>query len=308
MGTMSILRRRLVHVLLGVVAVLLLAYLAVGVVVANQLTMGTHRPLERAASAVQPSFEDVSFQSRVDHLTLRGWLYKAEAPSGRSAIIVHGFRQNRVNLDFNAIGLAQHLLSEHYDVLLFDLRSCGESAGQRFTLGTLEPRDLLGAYDFMRERGYPPGRMAIIGDSMGAAIVIDASPELAAVGALVADSAFARLRPLLDRDLPSNSHLPGFFDPGIYLASGMFGLDADLRPVDRVRAMPARAFLFIHGSADTFVPLANSTELRQASANPESRLLVVPGADHVKSFTANPDLYLSILDPFLDQQIREHGG
>ncbi|HEY8802874.1 MAG TPA: alpha/beta hydrolase, partial [Candidatus Dormibacteraeota bacterium] len=60
--------------------------------------------------------------------------------------------------------------------------------------------------------------------------------------------------------------------------------------------------------ADTFVPLANSTELRQASANPESRLLVVPGADHVKSFTANPDLYLSILDPFLDQQIREHGG
>lgn len=294
--------------LVGLTSVLLLVYFGVGVVVDDRLTTGTHRALERRATAVQSSFEDVTFRSRVDHLVLRGWLFKAPAPSGRSVIIVHGFKQNRVNLDFDAIGLARHLLGEHYDVLLFDLRSCGESAGQRFTLGTLEPRDLLGAYDFLRLRGYRPSRMVVIGDSMGAATAIDAAPELPDVAALVADSAFARLRPLLDRDLPSNSHLPVLFDFGIYAASGLFGLDSDLRPVDRIRALPTRAFLFIHGAADTFIPVSNATELRQASSNAESRLLLVPGADHVKSFTVNPELYLATLDPFLDQQIREHGG
>ena len=305
---MGMLRRRLVQLLLAVVALLLLVYLGVGVVVADRLTIGTHKPLERQATAVQAKFEDVIFASRADHVALRGWLFRAPNPSGRSAILVHGFRQNRVNLDFDAIGLARHLLNEGYDALLFDLRSCGRSAGERFTLGTLEPRDLLGAYDFMRGRGYQPGRMAIIGDSMGGATVVDAAPDLEAVGALVADSAFARLRPLLDRDLPANSHLPAFFDLGIYLAGGLFGLDSDLRPIDRVRGLPGRAFLFIHGAGDSFIPVSNATELRQASANEESRLLIVPGADHVKSFRLHPELYLATLDPFLDQQIREHGG
>jgi len=205
------------------------------------------------------------------------------------------------------VGLAKHLLAERYDVLLFDLRSCGRSAGDRFTLGTLEPRDLLGAYDFLHGRGYRPARMVVIGDSMGAATVIDAAQDLPDVGALVADSAFARVRPLLDRDLPASSHLPPLFDAGIYAVSGLYGLDSDLSPIDSVRRLKNRAFLFIHGEADSFIPPSNSKELREASANSHTKLLLVPGAEHVKSFRDQPALYLATLDPFLEQQIAEHG-
>lgn len=301
-------RRRAPQLILGLLALLVAVYFGVGVYVADRLTMGTHRGLEQSATAVQPRFENVTFASRVDHLAISGWLFRAQAPSGRSAILVHGFRQNRVNRDFNAVGLAQHLLAEGYDVLLFDLRSCGRSAGDRFTLGTLEPRDLLGAFDFLRRRGYRPARMVVIGDSMGAATVIGAAHDLPDVGALVADSAFARLRPLLDRDLPASSHLPSLFDAGIYVVSGLYGLDSELSPIDSVRVLKNRAFLFIHGQADSFIPASNSRELRQASANPHTRLLLVPGADHVKSFRDQPALYLAALDPFLEQQIAEHGG
>lgn len=288
--------------------VLALSYAGISVAMADQLTKGNHLPLSQPGSAVETPFQDVSFPSRVDKLTLRGWLFKSPSASGRSVIVVHGFHQNRVNADFNAIGLARNLLAHGYGVLLFDLRSCGESAGDRFTLATLEPRDLLGAYDFMRQQGYAPARMAVIGDSEGGAVVIDAAKDLGAVGALVADSAFAELRPILDRELPSHTSLPSIFYPGGFVASRLFGLDPDLRPADAVRALPGRAFLFIEGGDDSYVPPVNAGELRTASRNRESLLLVVPKAGHVKSFRTNPTLYLATLYRFFDQQISEKGG
>lgn len=301
-------RRLAIRLAITLVALLVLVYGAVSVGMAFQLTLGDHKPLGAAGGVVETPFENVSFQSRVDHITLRGWLYQAPAPTGRSAIIVHGFRQNRVNKDFDAVDLSKDLLAHGYAVLLFDLRSCGTSGGDRFTLGTLEPRDLLGAYDFMRGRHYAAAKMAVIGDSEGAATVIGAAKALGPVGALVADSSFAELRPILDLHLPENTSLPSVFFPGGELASELFGMNPDLRPVDEVRALPGRAFLFVHGDADTYIPVAHSRQLRQASSNPESQLLIVHGADHVKSYRTNPALYLSTLYHFLDQQIVEHGG
>ena len=292
----------------ALLAVLLLGYAGVSLAMAEQLTIGNHRPLSEPATAVETPFEDVSFLSRVDHIRLRGWLFRSPHPTGRSVIIVHGFHQNRVNDDFNAVGLSRDLLGHGYAVLLFDLRSCGTSGGDRFTLGTLEPRDLLGAYDYMRGRAFQPARMGIIGDSEGAVTVIGAAKDLAPVAALVADSAFARLKPILDAQLPYNTTLPPVFYPGGELAARLFGMDANLRPVDGVRALPKRAFLFFHGGADTYIPLSNGRELRQASANRESALVIVPGADHVKSFRTDPPLYLATLYRFFDQQIAEHRG
>jgi pimeloyl-ACP methyl ester carboxylesterase len=257
---------------------------------------------------VESPFQNVAFPSRVDHLTLRGWLFRAPLPTGRSVIVVHGFHQNRVNADFNAVGLSKDLVAHGYDVLLFDLRSCGASDGDRFTLGTLEPRDLLGAYDYMRGQHYVAAKMAVIGDSEGAATVIGAAKGLESVGALIADSSFAELKPILDAQLPYNTTLPSIFFPGGELASQLFGLNPNLRPVDQVKALPSRAFLFFHGGADSYIPLSNGKELKAASANPESELVVVPGADHVHSFRTDPALYLKTLYSFIDQQVAERAG
>jgi pimeloyl-ACP methyl ester carboxylesterase len=301
-------RARVIRIGAIVAGFLVVGYLLVSFAMAYQLTLGNHRPLGAAGSVVQVQFEDVAFASRVDHLTLRGWLYRSAVPSGRSLIVVHGKGQNRVNDDFNAVGLAKNFLAHGYDVLLFDLRSCGTSGGDRFTLGNLEPRDLLGAYDFMRTRGYGASRMAILGDSEGAAIVIEAAKELRQVGALVADNSFAALKPELDAQLPYNTWVPPIFYPGGELAAELYGFNPNLRPVDAVRALPDRAFLFFHGGADHYVPVSNAYDLRSASANAESELVIVAKADHVKSFRTDPSLYLSTLYRFLDRQIAEHAG
>ncbi len=301
-------RRLAIRLALAIILLVVLIYAAVSLGMAYQLTLGNHKPLGADGSIVETPFENVSFPSRVDAITLRGWLFRAPSLTGRSAVIVHGFRQNRVNADLDAVDLSKSLLAHGYDVLLFDLRSCGTSSGDRFTLGTLEPRDLLGAYDFLLRRHYSPGKMAIIGDSEGAATVIGAAKDLGAVGALVADSSFAELKPIIDMHLPQNTSLPPIFFPGGEIASELFGLDPFLRPVDEIRALPSRAFLFFHGSADGYVPLSHARELKDASANPESELVIVTGADHVKSYRTNPTLYLARLYQFLDQQIAERGG
>jgi alpha-beta hydrolase superfamily lysophospholipase len=301
-------RRRLLLLGAALLALMMLIYAGVSIEAANRLSLGTHKALHAEATAVSSAYEDVSFPSRTDHLTLRGWLYHAGSQTGRSFILVHGRDQNRVNADFGGVKLARDVLAHGYDVLLFDLRSSGTSDGDRFTLGTLEPRDVLGAYDYMVKRNYRPERMAILGDSMGAAAVIQAAPDLLRVGALVADSGFARLRSLLDAQLPYNTKLPRFFYPGLYGAGVLFGLNSDLKPVDTVRRLPNRAFLLFAGMADNYVPDTQSMELKAASPNPETVLVRIPGADHVKSFKTAPAIYLETLYQFMDQQIAEHGG
>ena len=150
-------------------------------------------------------------------------------------------------------------------MLLFDLRSCGQSDGARFTLGKDEPRDLLGAYDFMKTRGYPPARMVVLGVSLGAATEIEAAAQMPDVGAMVSDSAYADLRPVLNDRLRKDSPLPFFFDLGIVTSASLFyGVNPDLRPIDAVRSLGNRAFLFIQASHDDWYPDSNAVDLYHA--------------------------------------------
>jgi pimeloyl-ACP methyl ester carboxylesterase len=299
-------RRRWRLITVIIVVPLVSVYTGVSVVAASILTAGPHTATSVSPEQIGNVHEDVVFTSRLDSIQLRGWLFHAPHPNGRSVIFVHGWQANRTDTDFGIDALARAMLARGYDTLLFDLRSCGTSDGSRFTLGTNEPRDLLGAYDFMRSRGYDPARMAIIGDSMGAATIIEASPQLGDIGALVSDSAFSELRPLIQRELPKRSHLPSLFNNGVIAAAGLlYGVNSDLRPVDVVAAQPGRAFLFIQTTDDDFIPSADATQLYRASANPESRLFLVPAHGHVQTYKSDPSTYLAVLNSFLDQQIGE---
>lgn len=291
--------------LLIVAATLVVLYAVISLAVAWVLTMGTHSASTIAPTSIGARYDDVSFPTRDDHLTLRGWLFHAPVSNGRSVIFVHGWQGNRVDTSSGLWRKAHDMIDHGYDALLFDLRSCGSSDGSRFTLGTDEPRDVLGAYDFMVSRGYAPGEMAILGVSMGASSMIEAAPQLSRVGALISDSAFAELHPLIDKELPKRSHLPGFlFDWGITTTAHLvFGIDPDLRPVDVVRSLPGRAFLFVQATDDDFVPTADSVELDHASGDPNSRLLLLSSNQHVKANAAHPDAYMAAVYAFIDQQI-----
>lgn len=304
--------RRGVPIALFSLFLLASAYLGIGGYAGAKLTHGNHRPIDISAASVDPHFEDVAFDSR-DHLRLRGWLFHSTVPvpaglrSRPVVVVVHGYTQNRIDHDFDQVGFAEDLLRRGYDALLFDLRSSGQSEGDRVTFGTREPNDLLGAYDLLRGMAYRAADIAILGISMGAATTIEAAPRMPGVGALVIDSSFARLRPLLDRELRRNS-LPGLFNPAVYLLSPAFGLDSDLRPIEVVRSMPDRAFLFFHGGADVYVPTQDSRDLRRASDNSASDLVIIASATHVHGWKTDPITYRNHFYPFVLSQLEDRGG
>jgi uncharacterized protein len=292
---------RLVKVGVALVALFLVAS-AVGARVA---VAGSRVPFAVPASSIGAQHREVRFPSRTDHVRLSGWLFRAAHPTGRSVIFVHGWQGNREDVDF--VALARQLLPRGYDVLMFDLRGSGRSGGANQTLGHDEPRDLLGAYDFMVAAGYAPHLMTVLGNSMGAATVIEAAPQLGAVGALVSDSAFADLAGAMEGGLNLFTHLPGLLAVPAMEISRAFGVLPTLSPLDVVRSLPGRAFLFLHASGDPLLRVSNAQSLFAASANPASRLVIIAGHEHLDTYTRDPAQYMTALLAFIDGQLAAPG-
>ena len=282
-------------------AALVVLYLLASVVGARVAVAGSRAALAVPPSSIGRSYSDVTFPSRLDDVALSGWLFTAARPTGRSVILVHGWQGNREDVDF--VPLTRELLARGYAVLLFDLRGSGSSGGDTQTFAHDEPRDVLGAYDFLRSRGYSPHLMTILGNSMGAATVLEAAPQLADVAALVSDSAFADLGDALQGGLTRFTHLPGVLAVPAMQAARLYDVLPTLSPADVVRSLPSRAFLFLHARGDRLLPVSNAITLRAASADADSRLVVIDGTDHLDTYTHDPQGYVLDLLAFIDQQI-----
>ncbi|MEK6207812.1 MAG: alpha/beta fold hydrolase [Chloroflexota bacterium] len=291
-------KRRLLAVALfaGVVG-----YLSVSYVVAERFTHAVRYRVPRAPLVVAPAYEDVSFRTN-DGLTLRGWYFRTGGD--RAAIVVHGKDSNRVaGENRTAEKIADFLVADGYDVLLFDLRGHGDSDGERFSLGYLERRDVAAAIDYVTGRGVPESRIALIGISMGAGTVLQALLLHPNVGAVVADSSYTDARTIVGEDLEVVAGVPGWFTPGVlFFSNVVFGLDGDqVRPIDVVRAHPERAILFIHCDADELIALHHPRELLAASK--ASELWIATGCQHSWAFNRYPLEYQARLSAFLDSQI-----
>jgi uncharacterized protein len=170
----------------------------------------------------------------------------------------------------------------------------GASPPAPLSMGYFEQRDVLGAVDFLCSGPLPYprlGRPRAIGGwgvSMGAATLLLAAAQESALRAIVADSAYADIRPILDRELPKHSHLPGAFTPGILLAArALYGIDFQgIRPVDVVARIAPRPLFFIHGAADTLIPPSNARALAAAARGPHSDVQVwlIPDTAHAQCF------------------------
>lgn len=281
--------------------VLCLAFLAASAVGSYVALAGDRQPLAVPAKRIGANYENVTFRSRIDRIRLSGWLFKSRWRTGRSVILVHGWGGNREDVDF--VPLARHFLAQGFDVLMFDMRGSGRSGGSHETLATYEPRDLLGAYDFMRGRGYQPSRMVILGNSMGAATVIEASPELAPVAALICDSSYATVTAAVESAFSHYTDLPGVLAVPTLDFARLWGVNPAESPVSVVHRLPSRAFLFIQSRGDNLLPDSSGAQLLAASRNRQSRLLLMNSHSHLDTYRADPALFMRTVDAFIAEQL-----
>ena len=289
---------------LGAVALVALvaAYIAISLYAALEFTRADRVPVEARPEAIGPGHQEVTFRT-VDGLALRGWFFPVA--SDRAAILVHGKDGNRADSD-NLQRVARILIRGGYSLLLFDLRGHGESEGDRFSLGLHERKDVAAAVDHLVARGFPIRRIALVGESMGAGTVIQTLALRPDIGAIVADSAYADGRTIVEDAGPSDTGLPGIFTPGILLGAKLLvGLDADLvDPEGIVRSRPDRAFLFIHCDGDGVVLPKHAERLLAASANGATELWLARDCGHVGALARHPAEYERRLLAFLAAQIR----
>ncbi|MFC1879304.1 alpha/beta hydrolase [Chloroflexota bacterium] len=112
-----------------------------------------------------------------------------------------------------------------------------------------------------------------------------------AIGAVVTDSTFAEIYPVIAREWPTASGLPTLFlTPTRLMTRLMHGYDiAASRPVEEIGDISPRPILIIHCATDQTVPLEHAERLHAASSS--SELWVLEQCDHAEAYNAEQDQY-----------------
>jgi pimeloyl-ACP methyl ester carboxylesterase len=308
---------RWIVVTLFIVSVIVItAYTALSIYIATQLVYVPQKPIYATPASLGLQFKYVTFPSRIDQVQLKGWYIPGVLPNGnltsqRTIIMVHGTRANRTDKAAGLLNLSGALARHGFAILAFDMRGAGESPPAPLSLGYFEQRDVLGAVDFLRSGPIPYpalGRTHIIGGwgvSMGAATLLMAASQEPAIRAVVSDSAYADIIPILEREVPKGGHLPPLFTPGtLFAANVLYGIDFyAVRPKDIVANIAPRPILFIQGTSDTYVPPSNMNALAAAARtapNASVQTWLVPGAAHAQSFNKKGAVYVDRVVAFFN--------
>jgi uncharacterized protein len=247
-----------------------------------------HIPSSVQAQTRGADWRDVAIRA-TDGVELRAWFVRPPHPNGNCVAVLHGVGDSRLG----SAGFAPLFVSEGYAVLLPDSRAHGSSGGAIVTYGVLEKYDILQWADWLREQGC--AKSYGLGESLGAAVLIEAAAIRPAFLAIAAECSFADLPSIAQYRVARMSRLPdsltGLLSP--ILVKGAFFYTRIRYGVDLDQASPvtsiARAtvpVLLIHGLLDESTPVAHSQRL--ARADPNAVLWLVPGAGHVGAFAAAP--------------------
>jgi len=235
---------------------------------------------------------DVSVRAE-DGAILRAWVIVPAVGNRDAVILLHGQADNRAGM----LGNAHMLLRHGYMVLLTDARAQGSSDGLTATYGAKEAGDLRRWFEWLRST-LAPHCIDGLGDSMGAAILLQSAAVEPRFCAIVAESSFSSFREA------SYDRIGQWFGAGPWLGRSVlrpaltFGFAyAALRyGVDLERVSPASAvadtripILLIHGLADTNLPPRHSESIE--AGNPAVVLWEPVNAGHCGASTASPAEY-----------------
>lgn len=260
-------------------------------------------------------FQDVSFPSRNQNYMVYAYLLKGKA--GQPALInVHGWKGSRHDSDEQSRAAALRGLG--YTVLSPDLSdNGGDTVGNgRISMGYSERWDVLGAYDYLIEQGFAPGRIGLVGVSMGAVSSLLAAAAEPRIRAVWADSPYTRA------DTIASEQAEKFGFPRLIVPGGMFW--ALLVTGDRMwEAAPLelgptlaanhKAIYLVHCDRDSFIVPHHSRDLQAAysAVKIESTLWIVacnlpaPSNNHTAGFAVQREEYLKRLDGFFRKNLDE---
>jgi pimeloyl-ACP methyl ester carboxylesterase len=152
------------------------------------------------------------------------------------------------------------------------------------------------------------GEIGLLANSMGARAALAAAAEDARIGAVVLDSAHARLEDVVARrlDTEMEPHHPAYPGAWAVVIGTSIRIGADVTALDPVRTIPQlgeRPLLLTHGSADVIAVPGQGPEVNREAAERAGVDVTVKyceGAPHGKVVDACPDAFGDWATDFFD--------
>lgn len=269
------------------------------------LYLNTHQPryhLTTTPAELGIAFKTISFIT-TDSITLRGWFIETQNHlTAPTIIIAHGLAASKS--DF--INLSGFLSSKGFNVLLFDFRAHGESAGKSCSLGLKEQMDITAAVDYIISREDLKNKnIGLYGFSLGGATgILTASKDLR-IKAIAADTPFSRLHNISADVIKRTYHLPSF--PFMQLANVFYRLSfggwiGQVAPVDVIHQISPRPILLITSDHDQMTPLYHARKLINKAGKPKE-LWVIKGASHGGTISIDAEKYNQKLFNFFNKAL-----
>jgi len=244
------------------------------------------------------TYHDVEFPA-MDGVKIRGtWI--PSPGSDKVVVILHG---HGCSMDWD-IQRAPHFHGAGFNVLLFDFRAHGRSEGSMATFGYLERQDVLGAVEFLKQRGMR--HIGLLGFSYGGMASMLAAPLSQDIKAVISDGGPARIISAI-AGRAQEMHLPallGRFLGWLIVLVTSLRLGVNLfryEPVRWVGKISPRPILFIHGELDQYLP--DFDDLFNATGEPREAWRVA-GVGHTKVSEAYPEEFYQRVIAFFTKYLQ----
>ena len=277
--------------------------LVLGVALVGWGVLSAHRLLypERLAPSVVDPLPACSTHivTASDGSTFEARLLTHPSPRAR-VLLCHGYYADLRQV----AGLAHCLRERGYEVALIELRGHGNRPGP-CTLGIREAEDATAVLRWMRGRdssGSAP--VGVVGLSMGAAVAFQVAACCPEVRAVVADSLYSRLFPVLQQAIRQRYHLPPIPWAWVTWWGAQLVLRRRLASRDPVRLAPRllQPLFVIQGGEDRRVSPRLAQEFYERWAGPKERWFE-PGVGHVGMFARHPQEYCNRVAGFFDRTL-----
>ena len=231
---------------------------------------------------------------------LTNGVYYPNVGSHLWVIALHGYRGSHTG----ATNLAQHYYDAGYQVLTPDLRACGDSEGNYVGMGWLDRKDVLQWIDWVLAQD-SEAEIVLHGVSMGAATTMmtagEDTPEQVKV--FVEDCGYTSVWDIFSSELKLRFGLPEF--PILYTASATARAKAgygfkEASALQQVQNCE-KPMLFIHGTADDFIPYEMMGTLYNAKPGTNKATLTAEGAGHGEAMDVLGDTYWNTVFDFEGQ-------
>lgn len=221
----------------------------------------------------KPSAENLQLKKKClttsDGIKIASWYIPVQNPKA-VVILIHGYKE--VSADKSRMLIhAQYLRTAGYSTFLIDLRSFGESEGNKVTFGINEWKDAEAAFDYVKSLPENKNKkIGFLGKSLGGVTAIIAKGLSGKGDFIIALTPYASFKSLFEFQLKQKGYCPNLFFPFLWLA-GQIELGFNFEKYEAIKLIKKInvPILITNAKRDEIIPHEDAKKIYDNANNPK---------------------------------------